>query len=238
MNRTRCKDNPGILYPGKSITAVDRRFDSERMSASKDLAFFAKLLHQRHYISATDGNLSVRMETDQILTTPSGLCKAFLHSRDMVIVDSKGNRVRGAREPSSEIGMHLTIYKFRPDVRAVVHAHPCVATALASAGMDLTEPICAELVLGLGRIPLAPYALPGTAAVSRALAPYIMDHDAILMQNHGVVTYADTLQRAYLHMESVEHCARIMLATKLLGRCRVLNDREVMSLLAFKNRKK
>lgn len=205
---------------------------------SRNLAHFGKLLHKRHYISSTDGNLSVRLDEGHILTTPTGVSKGFMRPGDMVVVDLHGRKISGPSEPSSELGMHLTIYKLRPDIQAVVHAHPCVATAVASAGLDLTEPICSELVLSLGSIPLAPYALPGTQEVSQSLSPYIKQHDAILMQNHGVVAYGHSLERAYLNMESVEHCATIMLVTRLLGKCRILNRNEVMRLLSIKSGKK
>lgn len=205
---------------------------------SRELVLYGKLLHRRHYISGMDGNLSVRLDAKHILSTPSGVSKAFLGHGDMVIVDLAGRRVCGVLAPSSEIGMHLTIYRLRPDINAIVHAHPCVATAMACAGLGLTEPICSELVLTLGQVPLAPYADPGSEDLSRALRPYIEDHDAILMQNHGVVTYGESLERAYLNMESVEHCAMIMFMAHRMGQCRILSQEEVMRLLAAKSRKK
>lgn len=250
MRRGDCTGSHGVImstlprqnihsgaHPGRASKPFLREKPQEkslRHKHSRDLVSFAKLLHERHYVSGTDGNLSVRLEAGHILTTPTGVSKGRMHSKDMVVVDSDGKKVSGSCAPTSELGMHLTIYRLRPDVRAVVHAHPCVATALASAGMDLTEPICSELVLTLGRIPLAPYAHPGTDELSQSLAPFILDHNAILMQNHGVVAYGQTLERAYLNMESVEHCARIMLVTKLLGRCRVLSDDEVFRLLSVR----
>lgn len=225
--------------PGKSQRVLQQsrsRRDKLHDGYSRDLVHFAKLLHERHYVSGTDGNLSIRLGADHVLTTPTGMSKAFMHPKDMVVVDCEGKKISGSCAPTSEIRMHLTIYKLRPDVQAVVHAHPYVATALASAGIDLTEPICSELVLSLGRIPLALYAHPGTNELSESLIPYIQEHDAILMQNHGVVAYGQSLERAYLNMESVEHCARIMLVTRLLGRCRILNEKEVGRLLATKMR--
>jgi len=238
MNPMSQQGNQTGFPSGHSHLRMDRRSNSKSSSSHKELAFFGKMLHQRHYISGTDGNLSVRMASGQILITPGGICKAFLNSRDMVVVDTDGNKVCGSCEASSEIGMHLAIYRLRPDVRGIVHAHPCTATALASAGIDLTEPICTELVLTLGRIPLAPYAPPGSSELARALTPYIKDHDAILLENHGVVTYGNTLERAYLNMESVEHCARIVLVTRLLGRSRILNEDEVTCLLSSKRPRK
>src|SRR5262249_48125084 len=153
-----------------------------------------------------------------VLATPTCLSKRFMKPADMVIVDLDGKKEHGTREPSSEIQMHLTIYKLRADINAVVHAHPCIATGFASVGMGLTEAVCSEQVLNLGEVPLAPYARPGSLALSESLRPLIRDHDAVLMESHGVVTYDSSLPQAYLTMEAVEHCARIILVTKMLGR--------------------
>ena len=204
-------------------------FDENRSSAN--LAFFGKLLHQRGYVSGTDGNLSVRVGPASVLVTPSGVSKRFMRSGDMVLVSLDGKKLAGSREPSSEIAMHLKIYKLRPDITAVVHAHPCISTGFACAGIGLIEPVCSELVLTLGKVPLAPYALPGSDELARALEPFIPEHDAILMQNHGVVAYGKTLERAYMNMETVEHCARIMLVTRLLGQSTILGEHQVMQLL-------
>lgn len=227
----RTRGSASVDQPQHLLLHSKTEFDDLKYRHSRELVHFAKLLHRRHYVSGTDGNLSVRLGGDQVLTTPTGMSKAFMHPKDMVVVDYEGNKTSGNCSPTSEIRMHLTIYKLRPDVQAVVHAHPYVATALASAGMDLTEPICSELVLSLGKIPLAPYAHPGTDELSQSLAPYIKEHDAILMQNHGVVAYGRSLERAYLNMECVEHCARIMLITRLLGGGRMLNEDQVLRLL-------
>jgi L-fuculose-phosphate aldolase len=138
---------------------------------------------------SSDGNLSVRAGKEHIIATPTGISKGMMSVADMVVIDSQGNQLYGTRKVSSEIGMHLTIYRMRPDVRAIVHAHPCTATAFASAGIALDQPLCSEAVLTLGAVPLAPYGTPGTPEVSEALKPYIPGHEAILMANHGVVTY-------------------------------------------------
>jgi len=132
--------------------------------------------------------------------------------------------------PSSEIAMHLTIYRMRPDVGAVVHAHPCTATGFASAGIALDEPLCSEIVITLGAVPLAPYATTGTMELSDSLRPFIPFHDAILMANHGVVTYGEDLCRAYMRMEAVEHYAKIVMTTRHLGCARSLNSRQLEKL--------
>ena len=177
------------------------------------------------------------MDGNRVLTTPTGMCKAMLKSEHMVLVDFQGRKLDGYLEPSSELQMHLTIYQKRPDVGAVVHAHPFVATGVGCAGMGLTEPICSELVLSLGEIPLAPYAVPGTPALSDSLLPFIFDHEAILMQNHGVVAYGQTLSQAYLNMETVEHSARIMLVARLMGSQKALDAEQVCHLLELRAKK-
>ena len=216
------------IGPGRN-GVLDNAF-ALREEYGRKLAFYGKLLHKRNYVSGCDGNLSVRLAQDRVLITPTGFSKGFLRARDMVTVDFSGKKIAGLHRPTTEVEMHLTIYKLRPDVTAVVHAHPCVATGFASAGLALRDSICLELLLTLGEVPLAPYAPPGTAALSHALKPFIPNHDAILMQNHGVVAYSNSLKQAYLNMEIVEHCASIMLVTSLLGRCALLTEHEARRL--------
>ncbi len=189
------------------------------------------MLHERGFVAAMDGNLSVRLKGNQILVTPTCLSKGAMRPADMVIVDPEGNRVAGHRHVTSEIGMHLLIYRLRPDVQAIVHAHPPTATGFAAAGMALTEPLVCEVVMGLGCIPLARYGTPGTSELAQTLEPYVPNYDAILMSNHGVVAYGDTLEHAYMKMETVEHFAQIALVTHLLGRQEPLQQVEIDKLM-------
>ena len=145
-------------------------------------------------------------------------------------------RVAGRRDVSSEIGMHLLIYRLRPDVNAVVHAHPITATGFAAAGMALDKPLVSEVVIGLGSIPLARYGTPGTPELAEALEPFVPEYDAILMANHGVVTYGDSLYGAYMKMETVEHFAQISLVTHILGRQEPLGNEELEKLLVVRSR--
>lgn len=201
-----------------------------------EIVLFGKMLHQRGYVAAMDGNLSVRLDESCILATPTAMCKSMMRPSDLVIVDLEGQRLSGRRDVSSEIGMHLLIYKLRPDVRGIVHAHPPTATGFAAAGMPLSEPLVCEVVIGLGSIPLARYGTPGTPELTDALQPLIPEYDAILMSNHGVVAYGDTLEHAYMKMETVEHFAQIALVTHLLGRQQPLNDAELEKLLAARSK--
>jgi L-fuculose-phosphate aldolase len=202
----------------------------------EEIVRYGRMLHQRGFVAAMDGNLSIRLKNDRILVTPTGLSKGAMRTKDMVIVDLEGNRVSGRRNVTSEIGMHLLIYHLRPDVQAIVHAHPPTATGFAAAGLALTEPLVCEVVMGLGCIPLARYGTPGTSELAQTLEPYVPNYDAILMSNHGVVTYGDTLEHAYMKMETVEHFAQIALVTHLLGRQQPLQKVEVEKLLLARTR--
>jgi L-fuculose-phosphate aldolase len=189
------------------------------------------MLHDRGFVAAMDGNLSVRLGGDRILVTPTCVSKGAMRPADMVIVDPDGKRLAGRRNVTSELGMHLLIYRMRPDVQAIVHAHPPTATGFAAAGMALTEPLVCEVVMGLGCIPLARYGTPGTSELAQTLEPYVEQYDAILMSNHGVVAYGDTLEHSYMKMETVEHFAQIALVTHLLGRQQPLKQPDIEKLL-------
>jgi L-fuculose-phosphate aldolase len=196
-----------------------------------EIVRYGRMLHGRGFVAAMDGNLSVRLKNGEILVTPTCLSKGAMRPADLVIVDEEGERLAGRRNVTSEIGMHLLIYRLRPDIQAIVHAHPPTATGFAAAGIPLTEPLVCEVVIGLGCIPLARYGTPGTSELAKTLEPFVPNYDAILMSNHGVVAYADTLEHAYMKMETVEHFAQIALVTHLLGRQQPLQEREVEKLL-------
>jgi L-fuculose-phosphate aldolase len=194
------------------------------------------LLHTSGFIAATDGNLSVRLDDNRVLVTPTGMSKGMMKTSDLVIVDMEGRKLKGRREVTSEIGMHLLVYRMRPDVNAVVHAHPRTATGFAAAGIALNQPLVCEVVIGLGQSPLAPYGTPGTPELAETLKPLIPDFDAILMANHGVVAYGTDLQSAYMKMETVEHFAQITLVTHLLGKQQPLDVAHLEKLLAVRSR--
>ncbi|HMH00037.1 MAG TPA: class II aldolase/adducin family protein [Terriglobales bacterium] len=164
------------------------------------------------------------------------MSKSMMRPSDMVIVDLEGRHISGRRAVSSEIAMHLLIYKLRPDVQGIVHAHPPTATGFAAAGIALNQPLVCEVVIGLGSIPLAKYGTPGTPELTEALEPLIPQFDAILMSNHGVVTYADTLHHAYMKMETVEHFSQIALVTHMLGRQQPLGHEELEKLMLARSK--
>lgn len=202
----------------------------------EDIVRFGRMLHQRGYVAATDGNLSVRLDHETVLSTPTGMSKGMLEPEDLVVVDMKGKRVTGRRQVSSEIGMHLLVYSLRPDTHGIVHAHPPTATGYAAAGLPLNQALVSEIVLSLGCIPIARYATPGTPELVQALEPLVPQYDAILMANHGVVTYGEDLTRAYMKMETVEHFAQITLVTHMLGRQQLLTQEEVSKLIDARER--
>lgn len=202
----------------------------------EEIVRYGRMLHERCFVAAMDGNLSVRLKDDQVLVTPTCVSKGAMRPSDLVIVNLDGKQVAGQRNVTSEIGMHLLIYRLRPDVQSIVHAHPPTATGFAAAGMALTEPLVCEVVMGLGCIPLARYGTPGTSELAKTLEPYVPNYDAILMSNHGVVTYGDTLEHAYMKMETVEHFAQIALVTHLLGRQQPLKQVEIEKLLTARSK--
>jgi len=200
-----------------------------------ELVEFGHNLRAQGFVVATDGNLSARLDSERIIITPAGIDKAKMQPADMIVVNATGKKLAGWGRPSSESAMHLTIYNMRPDVGAIIHAHPCTATAFASVGIAFDEPLCPEVVLTLGSVPLAPYATPGSSELSESLKPFIRDHQAILMGNHGVVAFAKDLVRAYRCMETVEHYAKIEFVSRQLGGQRLLSPSELKQLRETKS---
>jgi len=208
----------------------------EMQDCRRGLVRFGRWLYRKGFTPGTSGNLSVRLEDGTILATPTGCSKNLMRADDMVTVDLAGHQLSGAKKVTSEIGMHLAIYCARPEVKAVVHAHPPIATGFACAGRALDEPLCAEAIMTLGPVPLAPYATTGTDALAASLAHLIPGHSAILLANHGAVTYGDTLLDAFLKMETVEHFANICLVAHQLGSARPLEQLAINDLHAAKER--
>ncbi len=178
----------------------------------------------------TSGNLSVRLDDSRLLVTPTGVSKFLLRSADIVIVDLEGKHLDGYRKATSEVSMHLAVYRHRNDVTAVIHSHPPIATAFACVGRGLDEMLCQEAVMTLGVVPLATYAATGTEEVAASLAPFIPDHDAILLANHGAVSCGRTLLEAFQKMEIVEHLANITLVAHQLGAPRTLEHEQIKQL--------
>lgn len=192
-------------------------------------------MYSRGYVVASQGNLSVRLGDDRILVTPSGACKGRLKLETLLVTDLNGEVVCGTGRPSSEMLMHLLFYRSRPDVNAICHAHPPTATGFATAGRALEEPVLPEVIVDLGKIPLARYGTPGTWDLCAGLEPLVNDYDAILLENHGVVTCGPDLSTAFQRMETVEQFARVMLTAELLGGPHLLSRIEVQKLIVARS---
>ncbi len=202
----------------------------------QDIVEVGKLVWQKGWVAANDGNITVRLDDDRVLCTPTGVCKAMMHPDDLIICDMNGKKLAGTKERTTEIEMHLTVYRLRPDIRGVVHAHPPVATGYAAAGRSLNLALLPEVVIGLGCVPLAGYGLPGTPELTEPMLPLIPKYDALLMGNHGAVCYGEDVYRAFFRMETVEHFARISLVAELLGGAKVLPRTEVAKLIEARTR--
>ncbi|MBI3940409.1 MAG: class II aldolase/adducin family protein [Acidobacteria bacterium] len=192
-------------------------------------------IYQKGFVSAADGNVSYR-EGKEVLMTPKGLCKGRLTVEDIVKTDLQGNQLAGSRQPSGEISMHLEVYNNRPDINAVVHAHPTYATGFAVAGLPINKPTLSEVVLTLGCIPLAEYATPTTPELAAVLRDYIPHYNAILLANHGALAYGETLLEAYYRMETLEHTAHIATVTRILGRETVISSENLDKLFAVREK--
>src|SRR5438093_2961572 len=199
-------------------------------SLRADIVEVGRRMYARGYTASNDGNISVRLSADRLLMTPKGVCKGFLTPDMLCITDLDGRKIQGERAPSSEILMHLEVYRQRKDVQAVVHAHPPTATGFAVAGIPLTRPVLAEVLTTLGSIPIAEYATPSTQELPDAVRKYIKAHDGMLLANHGALTVGGDLYSAYYKMETIEHFAKISLVARMLGRENLISREEVMRL--------
>ena len=190
-----------------------------------------KLLYDRGYVAANDGNISVRVGEGRLLITPSGVSKGRMTPDMLLVTDLDGTVIEGNRHPSSEGKMHLEVYRGRPDLNAVVHAHPPVSTAFAVCRRGLETPYLSELVAGLGQVPCTPsFAMLSTEEVPQSVRPYLADHNALLLANHGALAWGGDLWEAFDRLETVEHTAKIVLNAQLLGGGIPLTEEEVVRL--------
>lgn len=196
-----------------------------------EIVRYGKLLFEKDYAPATSGNISVRLDSRRLLVTPSGVSKGDLKPAELIVVDSSGRKVQGKGKPTIEINMHRLAYEVRPETEAVVHAHPPVSTGFACAGIPLNQPFASEFIQALGCAPLAAYGTPGTDENFDSLRGLFEKHDAVLLANHGAVTFGKGLFDAFCKMELVEHFAKIALVIKQLGQERPLRERDIVRLL-------
>jgi len=202
----------------------------------EDLVRIGAKLYAQGMVAGTNGNISVRIDTDEILTSPLGASLGALDPEAVLKTSLSGDLIEGQGSVSVEYPMHLEVYRVRPDVRAVVHGHPATSTGMAAARLSMTEPVLTEVLLGFGEIPLAEYAPPGTDAFPKSISKLVEDHDAILLANHGVVTMGRTLDEACHRIEVVELIARSMLAARQFGGGVTLSDADAKELLDIRRR--
>jgi L-fuculose-phosphate aldolase len=203
---------------------------SVESSLRADIVEVGRRLYARAYTASNDGNISVRLGGNRLLMTPKSVCKGFMTPDMMCVTDLDGRKLEGERDPSTEMLMHLEVYRQRADVQAVVHAHPPIATGFAVAGIPLNRAVLAEVLTTLGSIPIAEYATPSTQELPDAVAKYIKAHDGMLLANHGALTVGSDLFSAYYKMETIEHFAKISLVARLLGRENLIAREEVERL--------
>lgn len=204
-----------------------------RSAVARRMALCCRQLAAQGLIAGRDGNLSVRLGADRVLVTPSGFIKSLVTAADMVEVDFTGKpRRKSSRKPTSELDLHLRILRHRPDVHAVVHAHPPAATGFAVAGQEIPGNLLPELIFVVGPVPLVPFGMPGTPELGDRIVPYLEDrrHQALLLANHGAVTLGTTLDEAWIRMESLEHSARIITAAHAVGEPKPLTAQAVERL--------
>jgi L-fuculose-phosphate aldolase len=202
----------------------------------QDIVAVCHRIYEKGWVAMNDGNISIRLDESRILCTPTAISKGMVQLEDLIICDMAGKKIEGERESTSEIMMHLTIYSMRPDVKAVVHAHPPVATGFAAAGKALDKALLPEVIIHLGAVPLAAYGLPGTPALSEGMRPFVRDYNAMLLENHGCTSFGADVWQAFFRMEMVEHFARITLVAELAGGAKPLPRKEVEKLVAARAR--
>ena len=195
-----------------------------------------KRMYDHGFVAANDGNVSVRLSDDRLLTTPSGMSKGFLTRGDLVVTDMQGEKVSGKRKPTSEVKMHIRAYELREDVGAVVHAHPPYATAFSVVAVPLAGCILPEVIVSIGSVPLTQYATPSTDEVPRSIEEVVKRYDAFLLRNHGVMTVGADVLGAYHKLETVEHFAKITFIARHLGRINPLGDDEVQKLMEVRDK--
>ena len=188
----------------------------DETTARKLIVEIGKLLYDRSYVVSSDGNVSCRLDENTVLATPTMTCKGRMTEDCLALTDMDGKPLSDKRA-SSELAMHLLIYKMRPDITAVCHAHPPHGTAFAVAGLAIDEPILSEVILTLGCVPLTEYGTPSTSELTEAMKPYVINHNALLMANHGAVAYGADLWQAFDRLETLEHTAKIAILARALG---------------------
>jgi len=207
----------------------------DETSCRKWICEIGRRMYNKDLVAANEGNLSIRID-NRLLATPTGVCKGFLKPEDLVVTDLEGKQISGDMKVSTEILMHVIVYKHRQDVTAICHGHPTYATAHAVAGIPLTEALMPEVVVTLGCVPVAPYGTPSTQELADSLVDLVPNYDAILLANHGAITYGTDLEQAFFKIEILEHFAKINILTRTLGEPTLLSREAVDKLFAVREK--
>lgn len=196
----------------------------------KQLEQICHMLYERDLVTASDGNISMRVSDEHILLTPSGKNKLLVKAENMMVLDLEGNTIEGTGRASKEYPMHRRIYQTREDVKAVVHTHPVYITAFALAGKNLPDNYLIEMRMMLKKTALAEYATPGTIKMADVITPYLKDCDAILLKNHGAVTYGNSLEAAFNKMEVMESIAKTVIMSKIIGEPQLISEENMAKM--------
>lgn len=207
----------------------------DESSARKLIVEIGRLLYERSYVVSSDGNISIRLDENRVLATPTMMCKGRMREEDLAVTDIKGKPLSDKRA-SSELAMHLLIYEERPDIKAVCHAHPPHGTAFAVAGLPIDKPILSEVILTLGCVPLTDYGTPSTDELTEEMRPFVKHHNALLMANHGAVAYGENLWQAFDRLETLEHTAKIAILAKALGGANDLPSDAIEKLISIREK--
>ena len=213
---------------------------SGETAARRDIVEAGRRMYLRGFICANDGNLSARISDETVVVTPGGVSKGFMTEDMLIKTDLDGNILEDVEEPSmgpsSEIKLHLAIYRRSPDILAVCHAHPPVASTFAAAGLALDKPILQEIVVSLGVIPVAKYAIPGSVELASGAAAFCCDYNGALLEHHGAVTWGISVMQALYRMESVEYAATVTMHSRILGFDRLLDSEKIADLVSLRPR--
>ena len=201
------------------------------LTVRNEMVEIGRRMYEKDLVAATDGNMSVRLDPETILITPTGSCLGFLQPADLAIIDLEGKSRSKTIKPTSEYRLHLEVYRQRKDVSAVVHGHPPICTAFTVAGEQLDLCVLPEVVFTLGAIPTIPYSTPTTDEPPRVIKEYIGRCDAMILDRHGTLTVGESLTGAYYKLEKIEHTAKVILTARMLGNVRILDKNQVDRLM-------
>lgn len=205
-------------------------------SLKKEIVEVGKRVYARGYVASNDGNISARLDGDRILITPTGVSKGFMSVDDLIILDLDGKVLGGKKKQSSEANMHLQIYKDRPEVMSVCHAHPPYATGFAVAGIPLNKMVLPEVIIALGTVPVVEYGTTGTYELYGMISKYIKDYDAFLLANHGALTVGNSILNAYHKMETLDLAAMIQFIAQMLGKVNTLTKQQTDQLIGLREK--